>query len=83
MSFDQFIRNPKDRVVILRHDVDTLPENSLKTAKLEHDLGIKGTYYFRIVRESYDEIIIKQIAGLGHEIGYHYENLSTMMNGEG
>ena len=25
----------------------------------------------------YDEEIIKQIADLGHEIGYHYENLST------
>lgn len=77
MSFEQFIQRPKDRFILLRHDVDTLPINSLKTAKIEHDLGIKGTYYFRIVPESYDENIIKQIAKLGHEIGYHYENLST------
>jgi len=39
-------------------------------------LGIKGTYYFHVVPESYDERIIKQIAELGHEVGYHYENLS-------
>lgn len=29
------------------------------------------------VPESWDEAIIRQIAGLGHEIGYHYENLSA------
>jgi len=29
------------------------------------------------VPESWDEAIIQKIAGLGHEIGYHYENLSA------
>lgn len=62
---------------VLRHDVDRLPENSLVTAKIEAELGIKGTYYFRIVPESFDERIIKDIAALGHEIGYHYEELDT------
>ena len=60
-------------IVILRHDVDRRPLNALTTAKLENELGIRGTYYFRIVPESFDETIIKQIAELGHEIGYHYE----------
>ncbi|MBC8179926.1 hypothetical protein H8E88_02270 [candidate division KSB1 bacterium] len=77
MIFEQFIQSPRDRFVILRHDVDKLPENSLLTAQIENDLGIKGTYYFRAVPESYDEKIIRQIAELGHEIGYHYENLTT------
>lgn len=40
-------------------------------------MGIKGSYYFRAVPESWDEAIIKEIASLGHEIGYHYENLTT------
>jgi len=62
---------------ILRHDVDREPGNSLATAKIESELGIKSTYYFRIVPESFDEKIIKKIAGLGHEIGYHYEELDT------
>lgn len=62
---------------ILRHDVDKLPENSLATAKMENELGIRGTYYFRIVPESFDEQIIREIASLGHEIGYHYEELDT------
>ena len=45
-------------------------------AAIEKQTGIKASCYFRIVKESYDENIIRQIAELGHEIGYHYENLS-------
>ncbi len=45
-------------------------------ARMEHRLGIRGSYYFRVVKESWDEDIIRQIAGMGHEIGYHYEDLS-------
>lgn len=63
--------------ISLRHDVDLKPGNSLKTAIIENELGWKATYYFRTVPESWDEGIIKQIAGLGHEIGYHYECLTT------
>lgn len=61
----------------LRHDVDLKPQNSLRTAQIEARLGIAATYYFRMVPESYDEGIIRQIAALGHEIGYHYESLTT------
>ncbi len=63
--------------VVLRHDVDLMPQNSLAVAKLEHELGWKSTYYFRAVPESWDESIILEIASLGHEIGYHYESLTT------
>ena len=40
-------------------------------------MGMSGIYYFRAVPESWDEAIIKEIASLGHEIGYHYESLTT------
>ena len=61
----------------LRHDVDLLPGHSLRTARLEAGKGMLGIYYFRAVPESWDEDIIKEIASLGHEIGYHYESLTT------
>lgn len=61
----------------LRHDVDLLPANSLRTAQIEQVHGIVATYYFRCVPESYNPQIIKQIASMGHEIGYHYESLTT------
>ena len=63
--------------VILRHDVDLLPANSLHTAELESSLGIHGVYYFRAVPESWDKAVILKIAALGHEVGYHYESLTT------
>ena len=61
----------------LRHDVDLKPQNSLRTAQLEADKGMLGIYFFRAVPESWDENVIRGIAALGHEIGYHYESLTT------
>ena len=74
----EFFIAPKARVFVLRHDVDKLPGNSLVTANLENEIGVKGSYYFRAVPESWNENIIKEISSMGHEIGYHYENLSEI-----
>ena len=73
----EFINSKKSKAIILRHDVDLLPQNSLRFAKIQHQLGIQGSYYFRAVPQSWDENIIKEIASLGHEVGYHYENMDT------
>ena len=71
----------RGRYVILRHDVDLKANNSLATAGIEAEMGIRATYYFRIVPQSNQPAVIKAIAKLGHEIGYHYEDLS-LMNGD-
>ena len=63
--------------LIMRHDVDLLPENSLRVARIEAEKGLKGTFYFRAVPESWNEEVIRSISILGHEIGYHYESLTT------
>lgn len=76
-TYKDFILQPKNKVIILRHDVDLKPENSLCFAEIQAELGIKGVYYFRAVKQSWDEAIIKKISSLGHEIGYHYENITT------
>lgn len=76
-TFEEFLRAPKDRSIVLRHDVDLLPDNSLLFAEIQNDLGIRGVYYFRAVPESWKEEVILKISNLGHEIGYHYENLTT------
>jgi predicted DNA-binding transcriptional regulator len=64
-------------LIILRHDVDKIPQNSLRFARIQAELGIQGTYYFRMVPQSYNEAIIKEIVELGHEIGYHYETMDS------
>jgi hypothetical protein len=74
--FCEFLENPRERAVILRHDVDACPGNSLRTAQIEHELNIRGTYYFRIVPKSNQPTEIREIAAQGHEIGYHYEDLT-------
>jgi len=75
-TFEDFLRTPAQRSIVLRHDVDKLPANALKMAKLEHEQGVAATYYFRAVPESFDQDIIRKISALGHEIGYHYEDLT-------
>ncbi len=72
---------PSGKFVILRHDVDLKAANSLATAKIEAELGLNASYYFRVVPESNQPEIIRQIAALGHEIGYHYEDLA-IANGD-
>lgn len=80
IAFEQYCSDKESlseaRFVILRHDVDLKAENSLATAKIEYSLGAKASYYFRVVEQSNKPEIIKAIAGLGHEIGYHYEDMT-------
>lgn len=77
-SFSNYLISNPENSIILRHDVDRIPDNALQIAKLESDYGINGTYYFRMVEESYDEKIIQAISKLNHEIGYHYEDIDLV-----
>ena len=72
---------PVGKVLILRHDVDEQPQNALKMAEVEKGLGVHATYYFRKVPKSDHPDIIRQIEAMGHEIGYHYEDL-TLSEGD-
>ena len=76
-TYEQYSRKPHARALILRHDVDARAQNSLRFARIQAERGIAGTYYFRMVSQSYDEAIIKEMVGLGHEVGYHYETMDT------
>lgn len=77
ISYQHYIENlPGGKFIILRHDVDDLPGNSLATAVLENKLGAHGSYYFRVVKQSFHPETIKRIKELGHEIGYHYEDMA-------
>jgi len=78
LRFDEYLTAAEkpDSFCLIRHDVDRKPHLALKMARLEHEMGIKATYYFRMKPCSYQPQIITAIAELGHEIGYHYESLS-------
>lgn len=86
VTFEQYCtekESMRDRFVILRHDVDMKPENALAVARLEHAMDIHASYYFRVVEQSNKPEIIKAIAGLGHEIGYHYEDMALCQGDTG
>lgn len=74
---DYLSKEHRSKFIILRHDVDSKPERALRMAKIENKLDIKTSYYFRTKRSVFNLNIIKSIHGMGHEIGYHYEVLST------
>lgn len=63
-----------DSLIILRHDVDRFPEHALALAEIEQEYGLTASYYFRIPA-SWDEGVIVEIIGMGHEVGLHYECL--------
>ncbi|MHB8104698.1 MAG: glycosyltransferase family 2 protein [Dehalococcoidales bacterium] len=67
--------NVTHKTIILRHDVDRKLRNAIQMAELEHRLGLTSTYYFRMTKSCFQPEIIRAIAELGHEIGYHYEAL--------
>ena len=76
-TFADFLIQPQPHSVILRHDVEAKYDNSLAFAKIQHDFQIRGTYYFRFLPYHFSTEIIQQIASLGHETGYHYDDLSN------
>lgn len=73
--------SPATKWIILRHDVDLKAQNSLATAQIEHALGIAASYYFRVIPESNQPEVIRAIVAMGHEIGYHYEDMA-IANGD-
>jgi hypothetical protein len=65
----------KNQLGIIRHDVDRPPKNVIDLAKLENELNIKSTYYFRVKKKHFNPEVMSRVKELGHEIGYHYEVL--------
>ncbi|MHA1633040.1 MAG: hypothetical protein ACTSUZ_00625 [Candidatus Thorarchaeota archaeon] len=66
--------------VFIRHDVDISLPRVLKMMKIEKEMGIVSTYFFRMHAERYtfEEAIpiIKQLHNDGFGIGFHYDVFS-------
>lgn len=77
VTFEEYFtrKDLEEPLVILRHDVDRKPYNAVIMAEIEKKHHVKASYYFRVVPEAWDTDVIKKIAELGHECGYHYEDL--------
>jgi len=60
---------------MMRRDIDRKPGNALFTARIGAEAGIRATYYFSRYGSAYRPEIMREIEGMGHEVGYHYEVL--------
>jgi len=65
-----------ERMVLLRHDVDSRPRRAVAMARRERGRGLAATYFFRTTRRGFDAEVIRTVADLGHEVGYHYESVA-------
>lgn len=58
---------------IVRHDVDRKVGTARSMARTEAERDVSTTYYFRT--STFSPETSDEVSGLGHEIGYHYEDL--------
>jgi len=65
--------------VILRHDVDFSLNKALEMAQLDHEAGATSTFFILLTAPYYNPLtedgirVLREIAGLGHECGLHYD----------
>lgn len=70
------------RCVILRHDIDNSIEKAITIAELEHEQGVKATYFTLLRTDFYNPASkkglaeLKKIQSLGHEIGLHFDEMA-------
>lgn len=72
----EWLRVKPKKGALIRHDVDRRPSNALEMAKAEAAAGVFTTYYFRVIGSANNHSIMRAVAELGHEVGYHYEDLA-------
>ena len=96
INFDEFIERDKNlkkdnflnqKICLLRHDADYEFAKNYNIAKIEHDLGIKSTFFIQCSAREYNcrdrDVfkIAKELSKMGHQIGVHlditwYENIT-------
>lgn len=83
---DEFDKDRKD--VIWRHDVEFEPDIALEMAKIEHDLGVRATYFFQLHSHYYNLVdvhyneIFHTIKKLGHHVGLHFDSAYWKISNE-
>lgn len=77
---EESLKLPRDvRFIVLKHDVETFVSNAHKLASIEHEYGIRGSYYVQAyLMHSLENIrLLKEMQAWGHEISYHYDVLDA------
>ena len=76
-TYDDY--QPNERCVIMRHDVDNSLGQAEKLAEIEHDFGIRSTYFVLLSSDFYNPAsnqsykALHTIVDLGHKVGLHFD----------
>jgi hypothetical protein len=77
----EFARGGGD--LALRHDVDSRLESALEIARLEHDRGLRATYFVLHTAPYWNdtELVprLRRLQELGHEVGFHNDLVTLQL----
>ena len=76
-TFSEYLENPTIKAVILRHDVEKKLSNAVVLGAILQEAGIKGTFFIRLLNQKNFETSVLKLVAQGHEIGYHYDDLTA------
>jgi hypothetical protein len=68
---------PRAPFVVLRFDVDYREPHAVQMAHIAARHRLRGSFYFRHHANGFDLPVMRAVAALGHETGYHFETLDT------
>ncbi|MEY8197898.1 MAG: hypothetical protein RPS47_01520 [Colwellia sp.] len=77
VGYNEFSK--KGKIALWRHDIDFSPQRALALAEIEHDCGVKSTYFIQLnswfynVFETEIRNIFTKIKELGHDFGLHFD----------
>lgn len=80
MSLRDFIalgQGGPQRIMVLRHDIDTDPATARRLFEIERSLGARASYYFRLT--TLDTRLMVEIEEFGSEASYHFEEIADFV----
>ncbi len=74
---DYLEARPRTGFVILRYDVDARPDHAVWMAHLLYRHGLCGSFYWHAAPPRLHRLdCMREVAALGHELGYHHDALA-------
>jgi hypothetical protein len=70
-----------ERILLLRHDIDSDVARARRMWEIERRIGVIGSYFFRLC--TWDVGFMRELSATGFEVGYHYEELATLIKEQG
>jgi hypothetical protein len=67
----------RQRIMVLRHDIDTDPATARRLFEIESSLGARASYYFRLT--TLDTRLMVEIEEYGSEASYHFEEIADFV----